>query len=77
MTVSIQRYTASHRPSPSATINLRAPAAQRGSDRRAASFQGKSRTEFMLEAAREKAQHVLLDQTMFVVSPPQYRLSPH
>ena len=57
---------------PSATINLRAPAAQRELIDRAASLQGKTRTEFMLEAAREKAQQVLLDQAMFVVSPAQY-----
>jgi len=58
---------------PSATINLRAPAAQRELIDRAASLQGKTRTEFMLEAAREKAQQVLLDQAMFVVSPAQYK----
>ena len=32
---------------------------------RAAQSQGKSRTDFMLEAACEKAQQVLLDQTTF------------
>jgi uncharacterized protein (DUF1778 family) len=40
---------------------------------RAAQLQGKSRTEFMLEASREKAQQVLLDQTMFSVTPKQYK----
>ena len=59
--------------SASTTINLRTPAAQRELIDRAASLQGKTRTEFMLEAAREKAQQVLLDQTMFVVSPAQYK----
>lgn len=53
-------------------INLRAPAAQRALIDRAAQLQGKSRTEFMLEASREKAQQVLLDQTLFTVSPKQY-----
>jgi uncharacterized protein (DUF1778 family) len=40
---------------------------------RAAQLQGKSRTEFMLEASREKAQQVLLDQTLFAVTPKQYK----
>jgi uncharacterized protein (DUF1778 family) len=40
---------------------------------RAAQLQGKSRTEFMLEASREKAQQVLLDQTLFTVTPKQYK----
>lgn len=40
---------------------------------RAARLQGRSRTEFMLEAAREKAQQVLLDQTLFHVTPRQYK----
>lgn len=58
---------------PSAVINLRAPAAQRTLIDRAAQLQGKTRTEFMLEASREKAQQVLLDQTLFSVSPKQYK----
>lgn len=54
-------------------INLRAPASQRELIDRAAKLQGKSRTEFMLEASREKAQQVLLDQTLFVLTPQQYK----
>ncbi len=54
-------------------INLRTPAAQRELIDRAAQLQGKTRTEFMLEASREKAQQVLLDQTMFSVTPKQYK----
>jgi uncharacterized protein (DUF1778 family) len=46
-------------------INLRAPAAQRTLIDQAAQAQGKSRTDFMLEAACEKAQQVLLDRTVF------------
>jgi uncharacterized protein (DUF1778 family) len=46
-------------------INLRA----RGTDRdlidRAAQAQGKTRSEFMLEAARERARQVLVDQVFF------------
>ena len=57
----------------STVINLRTPAAQRELIDRAAQLQGKSRTEFMLEASREKAQEVLLDQTLFVVTPKQYK----
>jgi uncharacterized protein (DUF1778 family) len=54
-------------------INLRAPTSQRELIDRAAQLQGKSRTEFMLEASREKAQQVLLDQTLFVLTPKQYK----
>jgi len=48
-------------------INLRAPAAQRALIDQAAQVQGKSRTDFMLEAACEKAQQVLLDRTVFAL----------
>ncbi len=58
---------------PSSVINLRTPAAQRELIDRAAQLQGKSRTEFMLEASREKAQQVLLDQTLFYVNAKQYK----
>jgi uncharacterized protein (DUF1778 family) len=57
----------------STVINLRTPSAQRELIDRAARLQGKSRTEFMLEASREKAQQVLLDQTLFTVTPEQYQ----
>jgi uncharacterized protein (DUF1778 family) len=57
----------------STVINLRTPAPQRELIDRAARLQGKSRTEFMLEASREKAQQVLLDQTLFTVAPKQYK----
>ncbi len=57
----------------STVINLRTPASQRELIDRAAQLQGKSRTEFMLEASREKAQQVLLDQTLFTVTPKQYK----
>lgn len=50
-----------------ATINLRAPATQRALIDQAAEVQGKSRTDFMLEAAVEKAQQVLLDRTVFAL----------
>jgi uncharacterized protein (DUF1778 family) len=57
----------------STVINLRAPPAQRELIDRAARLQGKSRTDFMLEASREKAQQVLLDQTLFTADAKQYR----
>ena len=57
----------------STVINLRTPPAQRELIDRAARLQGKSRTYFMLEASREKAEQVLLDQTLFAVSAKQYK----
>lgn len=57
----------------SAVINLRTPLAQRELIDRAARLQGKSRTDFMLEASCDKAEQVLLDQTMFTVTPKQFR----
>lgn len=48
-------------------INLRIPETQRQLIDRAAKLTGKNRTDFMLEAACEKAQQVLLDQTVFVL----------
>ncbi len=47
------------------TIHLRAPAARRALIDQAAETLGKSRTDFMLAAATEKAQQVLLDRTVF------------
>ena len=61
---------AASRPS---VINLRAPAAKRELIDQAARAQGKSRTEFMLDAASEKAQQVLLDRTVFVLDAKRHR----
>ena len=49
------------------TINLRAPAARRALIDHAADVLGKIRTDFMLDAASEKAQRVLLDRTVFAL----------
>jgi uncharacterized protein (DUF1778 family) len=49
------------------TINVRAPAEVRDLIDRAASAQGKTRTDFMLEASAEAARRVLLDQVFFQV----------
>ena len=46
-------------------INIRAKQNQRDLIDRAARVQGKSRSEFMLESAYQKAQAVLLDQCFF------------
>jgi uncharacterized protein (DUF1778 family) len=48
-------------------INLRAQAFQRDLIDRAASQLGRNRSDFLLEAACEKAQNVLLDQTFFTL----------
>ncbi|MDA8231101.1 MAG: DUF1778 domain-containing protein [Magnetospirillum sp.] len=48
-----------------AAINLRARIEQRELIDQAASLTGKTRSDFMLEAACEKAQSVLLDQVFF------------
>ena len=54
-------------------INLRAPAAKRILIDQAAAVRGQSRTEFMLEAASEKAQQVLLDRTLFILDAKRHR----
>lgn len=48
-----------------AAINLRALPEQRDMIDQAASLLGKNRSDFMLEAACERAQSVLLDQVYF------------
>ena len=49
------------------SINLRARHGQRDLIDRAAEAQGKNRSEFMLQAACDKAQEVLLDRTFFAL----------
>ncbi len=55
------------------TINLRARRPQRDLIDRAAVARGQSRTDFMLEAACEKAEQVLLDQSAFEVDARTFR----
>lgn len=50
-----------------AAINLRALPEQRDLIDRAASLLGKNRSDFMLEAACERAQSVVLDQVFFTL----------
>lgn len=56
-----------------AAINLRALPDQRDLIDQAASVLGKNRSDFMLEAACERAQAVLLDQVFFGLNPEQFQ----
>lgn len=60
------------RRAPRETLNLRIAAAERGLIDRAAQASGKTRTDFILSAARRAAEEQLLDRTIFVVSPASY-----
>jgi uncharacterized protein (DUF1778 family) len=51
------------------TLNLRVKPEDRGLIDRAAKLTGKTRTDFVLEAARRAAEDALLDRTLFVVGP--------
>jgi uncharacterized protein (DUF1778 family) len=54
------------------TLNLRIKPQERGLIDRAAALTGKTRTHFVLEAARRAAEEALLDRTACVVSPEAY-----
>jgi uncharacterized protein (DUF1778 family) len=54
------------------TLNVRVKSEDRNLIDRAAKLLGKSRTDFLLESARQAAQDALLDQTLFRVSPKAY-----
>ncbi|MDI9332403.1 MAG: DUF1778 domain-containing protein [Alphaproteobacteria bacterium] len=56
-----------------AAINLRALPQQRDLIDQAASLLGKNRSDFMLEAACDKAQSVLLDQVFFSLDDAKFR----
>ncbi len=56
-----------------AAINLRALPQQRNLIDQAAQLLGKNRSDFMLEAACDKAQSVLLDQVFFNLDEEQLR----
>lgn len=55
-----------------AAINLRATPEQRELIDQAAAMLGKNRSDFMLEAACERAQAVLLDQVFFRLEEPRF-----
>ena len=54
------------------TINVRATEYVRDIIDQAASIMGKSRSEFMLECARSRAEDVLLDQKLFALDDARY-----
>ena len=54
------------------SLNLRIKPKERGLIDRAAKSLGKNRTDFMLDAARRAAEEILLDRTIFTVSPKAY-----
>lgn len=56
-----------------APINIRALPVQRALLDQAAAARGKSRTEFILEAACEAAENVLLDQRYFGLEPNAFK----
>ena len=56
-----------------AAINLRALPEQRDLIDQAASLLGKNRSDFMLEAACERAQAVLLDQVFFSLDASKFK----
>ena len=56
-----------------AAINLRALPQQRDLIDQAAQFLGKKRSDFMLEAACDKAQAVLLDRVLFSLDDTKFR----
>ena len=53
-------------------LNLHVKPEERGLIDRAATLIGKTRTDFVLEAARHAAEEALLDRTIFAVSPEAY-----
>jgi uncharacterized protein (DUF1778 family) len=54
------------------TLNLRIKPEERGLIDRAATITGKTRTDFVLEAARRAAEEALLDRAVLAVSPEAY-----
>jgi uncharacterized protein (DUF1778 family) len=54
------------------TLNIRIKPEVRGLIDRAAEMTGKTRTDFVLDAARRAAEDALLDRTVFTVSPQAY-----
>lgn len=55
------------------TINIRVKQHQRDLIDQAAEIQGKSRSEFMLESAYQRAKDVLLDQTFFELDEAKFK----
>jgi uncharacterized protein (DUF1778 family) len=64
--------TASHQPPRRETLNIRIPVAERDLIDRAAISSGKTRTDFILEAARRAAEDTLLERAILTVGPKAY-----
>ena len=62
----------SKRPPRRETLNLRVKAEERGLIDRAAALTGKTRTDFVLEAARRAAVDALTERALFVVDAGRY-----
>jgi uncharacterized protein (DUF1778 family) len=60
------------KPAPRETLNLRIPAAERNLIDRAALSAGKTRTDFILGAARRAAEEALLDRALILVGPAKF-----
>ncbi len=60
------------RRAPRETLNLRIASAERSLIDRAAKSSGKTRTDFILGAARRAAEEELLDRAVFVIGPDAY-----
>jgi uncharacterized protein (DUF1778 family) len=65
--------TSSTTKTPRDTLNLRILPAERNLIDRAAESAGKTRTDFILDAARRAAEEALLDRALMMVSPTAYR----
>ncbi|TCR74822.1 uncharacterized protein (DUF1778 family) [Rhizobium sp. BK376] len=59
-------------PDASVPLNMRIKPSTRNLIDRAAELLGKTRTDFMLEASERRAEEVMLDRTIFAVSPEIY-----
>ena len=72
MSNAVAKLSAGRRPAPRETLNIRVKREDRGLIDRAAKSLGKTRTDFMLDAARRAAEEALIDQTLFSVSASAY-----
>lgn len=63
---------ASAKSAPRETLNIRIPAAERNLIDRAALSSGKTRTDFILSAARRAAEEALLERSLILVSPAKF-----
>jgi uncharacterized protein (DUF1778 family) len=67
-----KRASPKRRPGARDTLSIRIKAEERGLIDRAAQALGKTRTDFMLEAARRAAEDALLERTVIAASPAAY-----